>query len=97
MTGPDPAFQARDCWATSGPRMTGSQRTTAVSSGPASCQLTGHIRPDSAGLRKGRAVPDTEEDGGSTPPAPTTPALSRAFTGLSVQLWIGWAGETAQR
>jgi hypothetical protein len=26
-------------------------------------------------------------------PAPTTPALSRAFTGLSVQLWIGWAGE----
>jgi hypothetical protein len=28
-----------------------------------------------------------------TPPAPTTPALSRAFAGLSVQLWMGWAGE----
>jgi hypothetical protein len=31
--------------ATSGPRTTGSQRTTAVTSGPASSQLTGHLRP----------------------------------------------------
>src|SRR4030095_506393 len=30
-------------------------------------------------LAKGRAWPDTEEDGGSTPPAPTTWAMSRAF------------------
>src|SRR5215216_5864282 len=36
---------------------------------------------------------DKEQDGGSTPPAPTTPALSSAFAGLSVQLWMGWAGE----
>jgi hypothetical protein len=38
------AFQARDWWghigATSGPRTTGSQRTTAVTSGTTSCQLT---------------------------------------------------------
>ena len=44
------AFQARDRWghigATSGPRTTGLQRTTTVTSGPASCQFTSHIRPD---------------------------------------------------
>jgi hypothetical protein len=34
-----------------------------------------------------------EEDGGSTPPAPTTPPMSRAFAGLSVQLWMGRARE----
>jgi hypothetical protein len=33
-------------------------------------------------LAKGRAWPDTEEDGGSTPPAPTISALSRDFVGL---------------
>jgi hypothetical protein len=42
--------------ATSGPRTTGSQRTTAVTRGPVSSQLTGHIRPDSAGRRKRPAV-----------------------------------------
>jgi hypothetical protein len=53
------ATLARDRWghigATSGPRMIGSQRTTRVTSGPASCQFTSHIRPDSAGrhLRQG--------------------------------------------
>jgi hypothetical protein len=62
---PGRTFQARDRWghpgATSGPRTTGSQRTTAVTSGPASSQLTGHIRPGSAGRRKCPTVPDTEE------------------------------------
>jgi uncharacterized membrane protein len=42
------AFQARDHWghigATSGPRATGSQRTTAVTIGPPSAQLTEHTR-----------------------------------------------------
>ena len=70
---PGRAFQARDRWghigATSGPRTTGSQRTTAVTSGPASCQLTGHIRPDSAGRRKRPAVPDTEAVMGAAPGA----------------------------
>ena len=74
------AFQARDRWghigATSGPRTTGSQRTTTVTSGPASCQFTSHIRPDSAGRRQRPAVPDTEEDGGSNPVAPTIPPLT---------------------
>jgi hypothetical protein len=33
---------------------------------------------------------DTEEDGGSTPPAPTTSAMSRAFVSLLVPLRICW-------
>jgi hypothetical protein len=35
--------------------------------------------------------PDTEGAGGSTPPAPTTPALTRAFVGPYVPAGHGWA------
>jgi hypothetical protein len=79
------AFQARDRWghigATSGPRTTGSQRTTTVTSGPASCQFTSHIRPDSAGRRQRPAVPDTEEVTGSNPVAPTTVLAGHSVLG----------------
>jgi hypothetical protein len=48
MIGPARAFQARDRWghigATFGPRMTGPQRTTPVTSGAACPQLTGQAR-----------------------------------------------------
>jgi hypothetical protein len=36
---------------------------------------------------------DTEEDGGSTPPAPTICALSRAFSYLRAHWWTGPVGE----
>jgi hypothetical protein len=36
---------------------------------------------------------DTEEDGGSAPPAPTTSALTRSLTGLLVHWWMGSMGE----
>jgi hypothetical protein len=58
-------------------------------------------------LAKGRAWPDTEGAGGSTPPAPTTPAVSRAFADRPIPLMDGsrrsqilttaapsWASET---
>jgi hypothetical protein len=38
-------------------------------------------------------ISDTEEDGGSTPPAPTIPTLSRAFEDLFVPLIHGSVGE----
>src|SRR5918996_2790405 len=44
--------------------------------------------PDLAGHHHRLALSDTEEDGGSTPPAPTTPAMSRAFGTCSSQLWM---------
>jgi hypothetical protein len=44
-----------------------------------SAQLTGRAEVGVAGRRDPPAVPDTEEDGGSTPPAPTTPCVTRAF------------------
>jgi hypothetical protein len=40
-------------------------------------------------------ISDTEEDGGSTPPAPTTPALSRAFVSCSSLYWVGSVGEAS--
>ena len=46
--------------ATSGLRTVGSQRTTAVASGPASCQLISHIRLDSAGHLEPPGISDTE-------------------------------------
>jgi hypothetical protein len=42
-------------------------------------------------LAKGGAWPDTEEDGGSTPPAPTTPGLTGAFADLFVSAGHGSA------
>jgi hypothetical protein len=46
--------------ATSGPRTTGLQRTTTVTSGPAFCQLIGESRASAAGHHH-PALPDTEE------------------------------------
>ena len=47
--------------ATSGPRSTGSQRTTPVTIGHTTAQLTEQTRPSAAGHRDRPAVPDTEE------------------------------------
>jgi hypothetical protein len=59
------AFQARDRWghigATSGPQTTGSQRTTTVTSGPASSQVMCHVRPGSAGRLDRPALSRTEQ------------------------------------
>ena len=59
------AFQARDRWghtgATSGPRTTGSQRTTAVTTGQTTAQLTEQTRPSAAGRHAAPRIPDTEE------------------------------------
>ena len=57
--------------ATSGPQMTGSQRTTPVNTGPPSAEVTRHTPPPAAGRRDPPAVPDTEEVTGSNPVAPT--------------------------
>ena len=46
---------------TSGPPTAGSQRTTAVTIGPASCQLTSHIRLESAGHLEPPGISDTEK------------------------------------
>jgi hypothetical protein len=81
--------------ATSGPPITGSQRTTTVTTGSPSAQLTGTF-PTTAGRRDPPRIPDTEEDGGSTPPAPTTPRLSRASADLFVPSMDGdWQREVA--
>jgi hypothetical protein len=47
--------------ATSGPRTTGSQRTTTVIAGPSSAQLTGQVEADVAGHRDRSGLSDTEE------------------------------------
>jgi hypothetical protein len=64
------------CWghggATSGPRTTGSQRTTPVNTGPPSAKVIGHTPPTAAGRGDPSAVPDTEGVTGSNPVAPTT-------------------------
>jgi hypothetical protein len=82
--------------ATCGPQMTRSQRTTEVTTGASSAQLDWHTPPPVAGRRDPARLSDTEEDGGSTPPAPTTPALTRDFAdwmsppvadGLSLREW----------
>jgi hypothetical protein len=44
-----------------------------------SSQLSNRVPPSTAGHRGQPIRPDTEGAGGSTPPAPTTPALTRAF------------------
>jgi hypothetical protein len=56
---PGRAFQARDRWGHIGAT---NDRIAADNSGPASSQLTGHIRPDSAGRRKRPSLPDTDEN-----------------------------------
>jgi hypothetical protein len=40
---------------------------------------------------------DTEEDGASTPPAPTSSPLSSAFVGLLIRRWTGSVGEDVHR
>src|SRR5512132_4031674 len=59
------AFQARHplghVGATSGPRATGSQRTTPVNTGPPSAEVTGHTPPPAAGRRDPPEISDTEE------------------------------------
>ena len=40
---------------------------------------------------------DTEEDGGSTPPAPTTPRVSRALQAKAFRWWMGWRRGRVQR
>jgi hypothetical protein len=47
--------------ATSGPRSTGSQRTTPVTIGQTTAQLTEQTRPSAAAHRDRPAVPDMEE------------------------------------
>src|SRR5215217_3488078 len=47
--------------ATSGPRSIGSQRTTPVTIGQTTAQLTEQTQPSAAGHRDRPAVPDTEE------------------------------------
>src|SRR5918994_7022598 len=54
--------------ATSGPRSTGSQRTTPVTIGHTTAQLTEQTRPSAAGHRDRPAVPDTEAHTGSAAP-----------------------------
>jgi hypothetical protein len=55
------AWWAQVLGATPGPQMTGSQRTTTVSSGSATSQVTCHVRPGSAGRLHRPALPRTEE------------------------------------
>ena len=71
--------------ATSGPRTTGSQRTTPVTPGPVSQQFTARKRSGIAGHQHRPALPDTEEVTGSNPVAPTTPLLSRDFVNSVVR------------
>jgi hypothetical protein len=56
--------------ATSGPRTTGSQRTTSVTIGQVTTQLTEQTRPSAAGRRAAPRIPDTEGVTGSNPVAP---------------------------
>jgi hypothetical protein len=53
--------------ATSGPRTTGPQRTTSVTVGLSSAQLTDQAEADVAGRRDAPRLPDTEEAGGASP------------------------------
>jgi hypothetical protein len=55
--------------ATSGPQTTGSQRTTAVTTGPGSSQLTRQTSHGAAGRRSPHGISDTERVTGSSPPA----------------------------
>jgi hypothetical protein len=54
-----------DRWATSGPRTTGSQRTTHGHHRPAICTAHRHTPPPAAGRRHLPRLSDTEEDTGS--------------------------------
>jgi hypothetical protein len=69
-------------------------RTAADNNGhsrPAVALFTGHTLPPAAGRRDRSGLSDTEGAGGSTPPAPTTPAVSSAFAATS-SLWWTWTG-----
>jgi len=79
------AFQGRDRWghmgATSGPRTTRSQRTTTVTSGSASSQLTGQTWPSAAGCHRRSALSRAEEARDSNPLTSTPPLLTSGNVG----------------
>jgi hypothetical protein len=77
---PERGLRTRDRWghigATSGPRTTGSQRTTTVNTGTPSAHLSGQTQAGVAGHNDPPQVPDTEGVTGSNPVAPTNKTLT---------------------